>query len=140
MCKISWYKSRFQRLSGLLGPSCDLAGKTYSCAWFRTVSIYVCINCLNNSLVNNGTRVGLEFRFKKLGVAKPDILEASLPCAIAPLGAKSLFSLLVIAEPRREFVWQVLILKQSKKALSLFKQAGYTFGYRAFRIIIEKST
>lgn len=49
--------------------------------WFQIISIYICINCLNNFLLNDKVRVGAgpESRFRELEVVKPDVLIALLP-------------------------------------------------------------
>lgn len=104
--------SRFQAFIDLLGSFYSLASKIYD--WFRTISIYICINYLNNFLVDG--KVGLKAeadpksRLKKPEVAELSILGISLPWAVAPLscvivllGAESLSNLLRIAKLHRGF-------------------------------------
>ncbi len=53
-----------------------------------------------------GTRVGVDLKFwsRKPGIAKLGILEASLPCTIILLEAKSLSGLLETIKLNREFI------------------------------------
>lgn len=51
---------RFYMFNRLLKISCGLTSKVYNWTKFLTVSIYVCINCLNSFLIDNAAKVEIE--------------------------------------------------------------------------------
>lgn len=53
-------------------------------------------------------------------IVELDLLEILLPWLMYLLGAKSISSSLGVAELRKRFFWQVIILKQSRKKLWVF--------------------
>lgn len=97
MCKILYYKFKFQDFSSLLGAFYDLASfEPYSWAWFWTISMYIYINYFNSSWIDGEVRleakVGIDpqSRPKKPGKTELGVLGVFLPWSVALLRAEHL--------------------------------------------------
>lgn len=68
-----------------------------------TIFIYIYINYLNSSLVDNKVETKIRIKVIKLKIVKLALLRALLPYLVILLGIESLFSLLKITKLYKRF-------------------------------------